>query len=308
MARSGQRLQNADVVTEGLAPQASRAGSPAVFKRTIALHLRKWRLEAGLGQKDAASRLDRTTQHISNLESDRLPSAADLELLLELYGKEERIPFMRELLSAARKASWWKSMSGVVPKWFDLYLGLEEGAVEISSFDTVVVPGLLQTRAYAEAVLRGDPDLTEDEVAQRVALRLRRQEILERQEDPVHLSCVLDESVLLRRRGDGRVMREQLARLLELSERPRIDLRVLPLDAGSTPAQDGGNFKVLRFAPTMEGDPGVVYLELVGGGEYVEKQEEIAAYQRALDRLRAFAADQEASRGIIGRVMEEVAR
>ncbi len=288
-------------------PSALRNGSPALFKRMIALSLRKWRLEAGLPQKEAAARLDRTVQHISNLESGQLPTAADLELLLGLYGKADRIPFMRELLSAARKAkTWWTAMSGAVPKWFDLFLGLESGAAELFSFDTVVVPGLLQTREYATAVLRGNTDLTDEQIHQGVELRLGRQQILDRDREPLHFWTVLDESVLYRRRGNAATMRAQLKHLLEMSERPRIDIQVLPFDAGSTPAQDGGNFVVMTFPPEMEGDPGLVYLELLTGGQYVESPDEVAEYRRALTRLHALAADQKTSRGILERAMKEV--
>lgn len=292
-------------------PPALRAGSPALFKRTIALSLQRWRKEAGLAQKDAAKRLDRTPQHISNLESgERLPSAADLELLLDYYGKPDRIPFMRELLSAARKASnWWKALSGAVPKWFDLYLGLESGAAELFSFDTMLVPGLLQTRDYAEAVIRGNPDIGEDKVRQGVELRVgRQQQILDREDEPMHLWTVLDESVLYRIRGDAVVMHAQLAHLLEMSERPRIDVQVLPFDADPTPAQHGATFIVMTFPPAMGHDTGLVYLDLLTGGRYIEEAEEINEYQRALIRLHAFAADQKTSREIIKKAMKEVTR
>ncbi|MBB4905600.1 helix-turn-helix domain-containing protein [Actinophytocola algeriensis] len=294
-------------VNESGLPPALRSGSPALFKRTIALSLKKWRLEAKLPQKDAAKRLDRTVQHISNLEAGQLPTAADLELLLGLYGKADRIPFMRELLSAARKAkNWWTALSGVTPKWFDLYLGLESGATELSLYNSVVLPGLLQTREYATAVLRGNTDLGEEQVEQGVELRLGRQQILDRAHEPVHLWTVLDESVLYRQRGDAKTMRDQLKHLLEMSKRPRIDIQVLPFDAGSTPAQDGGNFVVMKFPPEMEGDPGLVYVELLTGGQYFEKPDEIAEYRRALTRLHALAADQKVTRGIIERAMKEV--
>jgi transcriptional regulator with XRE-family HTH domain len=294
-------------VNESGLPTALRNGSPALFKRTIALSLKKWRLESGLPQKDAALRLDRTTQHISNLEAGQIPTAADLELLLDFYGKPDRIPFMRELLSAARKArNWWTGMSGAVPKWFDLFLGLESGAAELSSFDTVVVPGLLQTREYATAVIENDPDLSGDQVQNLVEVRMGRQHILQG-DNPVYLHVVLEESVLHRLRGNRAVMRGQLEHLLELSQQPRIDIQVLPFDAGY-PAQDGGTFIVLKFPLEMEGDPGLVYLELLTGGHYFEKPEEIAEYQRALTRLHALAASPDGSRGIIERRLKEVKR
>jgi transcriptional regulator with XRE-family HTH domain len=291
-------------------PPALRSGSPALFKRTIALSLQRWRKEAGLAQRDAAKRLDRTPQHISNLESgERLPSAADLELLLGQYAKADRIPFMRELLSAARKASnWWTALSGAAPKWFDLFLGLESGAAELSTFETVLVPGLLQTREYAEAVIRANPELDEELVEQLVDLRMGRKQILDRKEDPVHLWAVLDESVLYRQYGGAVTMHGQLQHLLDVSERPRIDIQVLPFDAGATPAQQGGSFMVMRFPPEMENDPGLVYLELLTGGQYFEQAAEIAEYRRAMTRLHALAADQKRSGEIIQQAMKEVTR
>lgn len=296
-------------VNESGVPEALRSGSPALFKRTIALYLKTWRIEAKLAQKDAAKRLDRTIQHISNLESGRLPTASDLELLLDLYGKSDRIPFMRELLSAARKAkNWWTALSGVVPKWFDLFLGLESGASELFAFETVVVHGLLQTRDYAEAVIRGNPNLTDEEVDKTVEVRIGRQQILDRQNDPVRLWVVLDESVLHRPYGGAGIMHGQLERLLEMSERPGVDLQVLKYDADPTSAQQGGSFKVIKFPTAMEGDPGLVYLELLSGALYVEKPDEIVHYQRAMPRLQALAADPKTSRGIIKQAMREVTR
>ncbi|RZS44711.1 helix-turn-helix protein [Herbihabitans rhizosphaerae] len=295
-------------MTEPALPSPLRSGSPALFKRAIALSLRKWRQEAGLTQKAGAQRVDRTIQHISNLESGgSLPAAGDLELLLALYGKNDRIPFMREMLSAAKKSSnWWRQFSGVVPPWFDLFLGLESGAAELFSFDTVIVRGLLQTPGYAKAVIKGNPDLSPEQVDQLVELRMDRQKILDRDDDPVHLWTVMDESVLLRKRGNPEVMREQFEHLLRMSERPRVDIQILPLDADATPSQDGATFTVMKFPPEMDGDPGLVYLEQLTGGRYIEKSDEIAEYRRALSRLQALAASPRASRGIIKRALKEV--
>ena len=300
------RQGKVSAVNEAGIPQELRSGSPALFKRMIALSMKTWRLEAGLTQVEAAARIDRTGQHISNLESGRPPSAADLEILLDLYGKAERTQFMRELLSAAKKTKNWWSGLNAVPGWFDLFLGLESGAEEVASFETSVVPGLLQTYDYAQAVLRGNPDLTDEQIANLVDVRLSRQLILDRPIEPVRFWTVLDESVLYRRRGNATVMRAQLEHLLKMSDRPGIDIQVLPYEAEASPAQDGGTFIMMKFPPSMEGDPGLVYLELLTGGQYFEKPEEISAYDRALTRLRALAADPKASRGIIKRALKEV--
>lgn len=155
-------------------------------------------------------------------------------------------------------------------------------------------------------MIRADNDLTDDEVRQRVELRIGRQRILERDDEPVRLWSVLDESVLHRKRGDSTVMREQLAHLFEMSERPRIDIQVLPLGAGAHPAQQGGTFTVMKFPADMVGDPGVVYQELVSTGLYIEDPEEIKLYERALARVRSLAATAEDSRRIIEHAMKEV--
>ncbi|GLZ39517.1 helix-turn-helix transcriptional regulator [Actinokineospora sp. NBRC 105648] len=287
-------------------PRSLQAGSPTLFKRMINLSLRRWRDEAGLKQGEAATRLRRTTAHISNIETDRLPPAPDLELLLDFYGKGDRIPFMMEMLEAARKANWWKALSGKVPAWFDLFLGLEEGAIELASFDSVVVRGLFQTRDYAEAVIRGNPDLTDEQVQALVDIRMQRQHILDRRANPVHVSTVMDESVLYRQRGSSDTMRAQLQHLLDLSQRPRIDIQILPFSAGSTPAQDGSTFTMMKFPPGMDEDLGVVFVELLTGGKYFEKASEIVEYRRALTRLHSMAADPKATRAIIRKAMKEV--
>lgn len=296
------------MVVTGAVPNGLESGSPTLFKRRIALELRQCRAAAGLVQKDAANRLDRTPQHIANLEGGiRLPSTGDLELLLDLYGVRDRIPFMRELLTAARKStSWWTAFSGAIPDWFDLYLGLEAGAAELSSFDAILVPGLLQTVEYAEAVIRADTDLTEDEVRQRVELRMARQHILEREQEPVRLWTVLDESVLYRILGDSEVMREQLNHLLTMSQRPRTDIQVLPRNAGAHSAQQGGTFQLMKFPSDMAGDPGVVYHEQMGAGLYYENPDTIACYERALREVHALAATREDSRSKIEQAIKEV--
>ncbi|MGQ0839996.1 helix-turn-helix domain-containing protein [Actinokineospora sp.] len=287
-------------------PSALQSAGPVLYRRMITSSLRRWRDEAGLTQAEAARRLDRTVSHISNIETDRLPPTSDLELLLTMYGKQDRIQYMRELLSAAKRTkNWWTSPSGAVPGWFGLYLGLESGAAGLSSFDSTVVPSLLQTRDYAEAVLRGDPALTDEQVQESLEVRMRRQQILDRVDNPLHLGVVLDESVLYRIRGDAETMRAQFEHLLTMSERPRIDIQVLPFDAGSTPVKNGGTFTLMTFPPEMEHDPGLVYVEMLTSATYLERPEDLGEYQRVLDRLRTLAADPKTSRQLIERAMKK---
>ncbi len=285
------------------------SSSPAVLKRWIGLELRRLRQAVGKSRPEAAARLKQSRTAIGHLETARnLPSAPALEVLLGYYEVPERLPFFLDLIDAARKGrNWWDRLAGTAPAWFDLFLGLEAGAAEINSFDAYLLPGLLQIREYAEAVFRADPDLTDEEIQQRVELRLGRQQILDRADDPVRLWVVLDESVLYRRRGTPQVMAAQIEHLIEVSQRPRIDLQVLPLDAGAHLGQSG-SFQLLKFPAEMVGDPGVVYLELVVEGRYYENPEQIARYDRAMTRLRVQAASQEQSRALLQRAFKEAAK
>ena len=190
-----------------------------MLKRWIGLELRRLRTAAGKSRPETAQRLKQSRTTIGHLETARnLPSAAVLEVLLGFYDVPERLPFLLDLVEAARKGrNWWDRLAGAAPAWFDLYLGLEAGAAELTSFDTYLVPGLLQIREYAEAVIHGDPDASEEEVQRRVELRLGRQQILDRDDDPVRLWVVFDESVLYRRRGTPRAMAAQIRHLIEVS-------------------------------------------------------------------------------------------
>lgn len=169
------------------------------------------------------------------------------------------------------------------------------------------MPGILRTHNYARAVMRGDPHLTDERVEQRVELRMGRQTILERDEDddPAHLWAVIDESVLYRRRGNPEQMAGQLDNLLKMSRRPRVEIQVLPLDAGAHIAQQG-SFQTLKFPPEFVGDPGVAYLELMSEGRYYEAPDDVAAYEQAFTSLQVLAATPEDSRTIMQRAAKEI--
>lgn len=282
--------------------------SPAVLKRWISLNLRQLRTEAGRDRNEVVERLGMSRAQIGHLETaERLPNKPVLEVLLNFYGVPERLEDFYRLVEAARRGrNWWDKLKNAVPPWFNLFLGLESGAAELSSFEAILVTGLLQTREYAEHVIRGDTDLTESQVQQRVALRTGRQDILSRTVEPVRLWSVMDESVLYRTIGGPEVMRGQLEHLLEMSTQPGIDLQVLPLNAGAHTAQQGGTYTLMRFPPDMVGDPGLVYHELVSTGFYLEEADEIAIYDRALQRLHALAGSPGESRRRIEKALKEV--
>lgn len=279
--------------------------SPTVLRRWIAFELARLRKDAGLSQAQVAEQLGRTQAHISNLERGpgaagrrNVPSWPDVEALLRIYGQPDLGPRLRQLVEQSRRKHWSENLpKGVIPPLFDLYLGLEEGATAIDRYDAMTVPGLLQCRPYAEILLRGHgPNLSDEEHARRVELRMRRQAVFDRTEDPLRLWSILDESVLYRRIGGPEVLGKQLDHLLEMIQRPEIQFQILPLDAVVHPALDGMFVKMSFPTP---GDAGLIYLQSRIGGAYHEAQVEIDEYTEVMNHLRVIALDQEKSAQLI---------
>ena len=234
----------------------------------------------------------------------RLPSASDVEVLLNWYGKPDRVPFFRDLIKAAQKGKdWWINFPTAVPDWLELYLGLEYGAARISSYDTII-PGLLQTREYAEALVRaGGRRLTDDEIHTKVELRMTRQQILTRDEGAPQLWSVLDESALQRLVGGPEVMQAQLDHLREMAERTNIEIQVLPNSVGAHAGIEGP-FAILDYPAEFEGDPGTVYVETRIRGIYYENPAEVTDFRRVFERLQTQALRPDESREALAKIKE----
>jgi transcriptional regulator with XRE-family HTH domain len=281
--------------------------TPTVLRRYIAFELRRLREKAGKSQAEAGKRLDTSKSRITHFESGRnLPRLTDVELLLPFYGADDLVSGFRELIVQARNAApvfeWDESMT--LPPGFDLYLGLEQGASRLTTYDSMTFKGILQCRSYAEALFRGhDPDLSEDEVQRQLDLRMRRQGTLEREESPLELVAVIDQAVLHRRIGGADVLGQQLDHLLAVSERPNITVRVLPYSVGVHPALHG-SFTMMEFP--IERDPGVVYVEDRIGGRSRDDTEEIDEYAAVVDRLLELALPESDSASMIHQIREEL--
>jgi transcriptional regulator with XRE-family HTH domain len=283
------------------------SSSPTALKRWIAYELRRLREASGRTRQEAAARVGRTVAQIGHLETGRnLPSAGDVEVLLNWYGHPDRIEFFRDLLKQAKKGrDWWIGLADAVPDYFALFLGLEASAAQLQSYDCVVVPGILQTHAYAQAVIRmGERARPDAEVARRVELRMARQQLIERADKPLQVWTILDEAVLYRQVGGIEVMREQLERLVKLAERPNVDIQVLPATAGGHAITEG-TFTLLTFPPELHSDPGVVYVETRVRGIYFEDPAEIQLYRQALTRLQVHALNPDESPAMIQRIADE---
>jgi hypothetical protein len=194
---------------------------------------------------------------------------------------------MVSLAREANKPDWWHRYSDVLPNWFEVYISLEAAASLIRSYEIQFVPGLLQVEDYARAVIKlGFPDARENELEQRVNLRIERQKCLS-DPNPPRLWTVVDEAALRRPLGGTKAMRAQLKHLLEATDLPNVTMQVIPFAAGGHAAA-GGAFTILRFAEPDLSD--VVYLEQLSSALYLDKPHEVEGYMRVMNRLCVEAA------------------
>ncbi|MEV5707074.1 helix-turn-helix transcriptional regulator [Actinoallomurus sp. NPDC052274] len=283
-------------------------GSGTVRNRRLATELRRLRERSELTGDDVADRLGWSASKVSRIENARqAPRLGDVRSLLDLYGVDGT--YRDQLLQLARDAGrkgWWEAYSDALPEPYASYIGLEMEAEEILQWETQVVPGLLQTEAYASAVEQGSHSIEvipPSRVDARVETRLARQSVLTR-ESPLRLSLVLDEATLLRRFGDASVMGEQLERLLELAELPNVTLQVLPLD-GPHPITTG-SFTLLQF-PQVGGIKfhDVIYIEHQNGCSYLEEETETYRHRLSFERLSAEALAPAESMELISRITRD---
>jgi len=259
-------------------------GSATVRRMIVGAHLRRLREEKGITRADAGYTIRASESKMSRLELGRVAfKERDISDLLVYYGvtdPEQRDQVLR-LVREANRPSWWREFDDVMPQYFQNYIGLEEAATTLRTYEIHFVPGLLQTPDYARAVLSSTvPPLTGRDLDRAVTLRLTRQQVLER-EDPLTVWAVVDESALRRRIGTAETHRAQLEHLVELAERPGVALQVLPTETGLHVG--GGPFSILRFDdPEL---PDVVYVESLVGASYVDKTEHVERYVEVMNRL-----------------------
>jgi len=256
-----------------------------VLRMLLGAQLRRLRESAGISAEQAAYPIRASRSKISRMETGRVGfKLRDVEDLLTLYGVTDGQQ-RTEILALARRSSapdWWARYGDILPGWFETYLGLESAATTIRSFEVQFVPGLFQTEDYARAVTQlGHHSASPAEIDRRVALRIKRQELLSRPSPP-RVWAVMDEAVLRRPYGGPEVMREQLRRLAQAAARPQVTLQVVPFARGGH-AGASGAFSILRFA---ERDlPDVVYIEQLTSALYLDQRPDVEHYLEVVDQL-----------------------
>lgn len=252
--------------------------SPTARQRRLMAELVRLREGAGLSRAQVAERVGTTDSTLWRYETGTTrPKPGDVAILLDVYGvqgaeREELI----EMAKHARKRGWWHRHRQSLKPGFDSYIGLEAAASAVRTFQTLVVPGILQTEAYARAVIEQTAITSApDQVDEKVLVRMSRQELLTRDEEPLQVVAILDEAVLRRQVGSPKIMREQIQRLVELTHRPNVTIRVIPFSQGAHAGLDGP-FYLLEFSE--QADPDLVYLEQAGSGLIPEAPEEVRRY------------------------------
>ncbi|WP_367323505.1 helix-turn-helix domain-containing protein [Streptomyces sp. HUAS ZL42] len=248
--------------------------------------LRRHREAAGLTQRQLGDIVNYTGSLVGQIETARkLPTAEFSERVDAALGTGGLLSRLVALV-----------MRSQLPAWFQQVAELEVRAAEICTFQTHMVHGLLQSRAYVRAVLGS---LDEADLDDRTAVRLARQRIFEKQEPPV-LWAVISEAALCQEIGDSETMRGQLAHLLSFERNPRINVQVLPFSVGAHAGLQG-SFTLFRF----ESDPTIVYTEGYGSGHPTANPDTVKDCALRYDHLRAAALSPKDSAELIRRVMED---
>jgi transcriptional regulator with XRE-family HTH domain len=278
---------------------------PTARRMVLGSQLRRLREASGISRDDAGYHIRGSGSKISRLELGRVSfKERDVSDLLTLYGienEDERRNFL-EMVHQSNQPGWWHRYNDLMPGWFHDYVGLEESASRIQTYELQFVPGLMQTERYARAIVSGGKATVNDaEVDRRVALRMRRQRLLAHPQAP-RLWAVIDEAVLHRPIGGPGVLREQLEYLLELVRMPNVALQVVPFRVGSYAAE--GAFTLLRFnEPEL---PDVVYLEHPSGALYLDKPDEIEIYSQIVHQLAVQAETPEETKRTLERVRSQL--
>jgi transcriptional regulator with XRE-family HTH domain len=290
-------------LSEEGADRVHEPGSPTVSRRRLAAELRRLRHRAGLTGAQAAEAIGASISKISRIESGRSGiSQNDLLELLRTYEVSEQ--YRSEVLALAHESAGKPPVDeGAIATYvrgFADHIDAEGEAVTIWDWEPQLIPGLLQTQAYAKEVMRGWHEmfsLPPAELDMKVEARIARQHILARDQPP-HLTVVIDESVLHRRFGDEAVMREQLGQLAASSNSPAVEIRVLAL-AGRHPIGTG-SFTYMRFAKVHDvARPDVVVAEFLSANRYTDDVTETNEYRVAFEQLMTDALDQASSRDLI---------
>ncbi|GAB3483645.1 DNA-binding XRE family transcriptional regulator [Amycolatopsis cihanbeyliensis] len=258
---------------------------PSALRFLIGHDLRVAREQAGLKQSEAAKALGCSQAKINYLETGKTQQKPDeVTALLRSYGADvEHVDRMASLAARADQGTWWAPFGDVLPNWFRTFVGLEGLAAAEFTYESLLLPGQLQTPDYASALLVGNLQVPPMDAPQVVRARMARQRLAD-DANPLRFRAVIEEYVLDRIVGGPRVMRTQLEHLLTHMQRDNVELHVMPVTVAVHDGLDG-DFLLLDFDEAQS----IGYIEYPTGAIYVQDQDQVAAYTLSADRLCAAA-------------------
>ncbi|MGP3915682.1 helix-turn-helix domain-containing protein [Nonomuraea sp. 10N515B] len=285
--------------------QNQPGSGPTALRILLGSQLRKLREAKNVTREEAGHLIRGSESKISRMELGRVGfKERDVADLLTLYGvvDQQARSAVLDLVATANEPGWWHRFNDVLPTWFQAYVGLEEAAARIRTYEVQFVPGLLQTKEYARAVVTaGAAGIGAEEIARRVDLRLERQRILDKPDGPVFWA-VIDEAALRRPIGGAEVMRAQLEHLIDLMRQQNITIQIMPFSFGGHSAE-GGAFSILRFPdPDL---PDVVYVEQLASALYLDKREDVDRYTEVMERLCAVSTTPDETIELLRTISEE---
>ncbi|MEV0998506.1 helix-turn-helix transcriptional regulator [Nonomuraea sp. NPDC050202] len=285
--------------------QNQPGSGPTALRILLGSQLRKLREAKNVTREEAGHLIRGSESKISRMELGRVGfKERDVADLLTLYGvvDQQARAAVLDLVATANEPGWWHRFNDVLPTWFQAYVGLEEAAARIRTYEVQFVPGLLQTKEYARAVVTaGAAGIGAEEIARRVDLRLERQRMLDRPDGPVFWA-VIDEAALRRPIGGAEVMRAQIEHLIDLMRQPNITIQVMPFSFGGHSAE-GGAFSILRFPDSDL--PDVVYVEQLASALYLDKREDVDRYTEVMERLCAVSTTPDETIELLRTIAEE---
>lgn len=280
-----------------------RAKPPTVRLRRLAAELRRLRADAGLSREQVEEQTGVNEGTLYRIETARArPQRRTLIALLDLYAVGE--PLRADLIELTRSADgqgWSRPYPWQLPGEYAAYISFEAEARAVHNYESLFIPGLLQTPKYGRAMVRGVlPSATEQEIDERVKARAERQKLLDGP-NALELWAVVDEAAIRRVVGGRPVMAAQLEHVVSMMQRPNVNVQVITYDSGAHPGMPGA-FVHMEFRD--EGDPELVYVDTQAGDIFLETEDDLRRYRTMFDHLRAVALSPAHSAELITLVKE----
>jgi transcriptional regulator with XRE-family HTH domain len=281
---------------------ASMSGTLTAQSVSLGAALRQLRTEAGIKQVDACRHLGASDGSLlSRWETGtRVPSDDDVTRLCELYGASvDHAEYLVALADLARTPGWWDHEA--IPPWFARYISSEHTARSVRSYSQLI-PGLLQTREYVDALAMGYASGSPSPVAESLVVVRTRRQLRLTGRDPLHLHVVIDEEAFRRPMGGLRVMREQIGQLRAMARRPNVEIQVLPV----VPCEHPGLFGPFTILSFPERSMDLVYVERPRTADYLTDSEEVAFYEEDFEVLAKMALDEQGTDEWLAKTEQEL--